>query len=170
MAITRLGGANAISGTIPAANVATLTFSNFPTDSVIQTKHYFISNSDTSTTSTSFVDIGSAFNFTPLSTNSILIIHITTDTKFQGGSIGQKIRLLKDGTALDPIGSNDAWLQYRDDAGTSNNHSSTAFFTKIANSSTSQIAFKLQQATFDDNTVAVGNWGNTEVVIQEIKE
>ena len=86
MAITRLGGANAISGTIPAANVATLTFSNFPTDSVIQTKHYFISNSDTSTTSTSFVDIGSAFNFTPLSTNSILIVNISTDLKHDDGS------------------------------------------------------------------------------------
>jgi len=36
MAITRLGGANAISGTIPAANVATLTSSNLPTGSVLQ--------------------------------------------------------------------------------------------------------------------------------------
>ena len=36
MAITRIGGANAISGTIPAANVATLTSSNLPTGSVIQ--------------------------------------------------------------------------------------------------------------------------------------
>ncbi len=37
MAITRLGGANAISGTIPAANVATLTSSNLPSGTVVQT-------------------------------------------------------------------------------------------------------------------------------------
>jgi len=136
---------------------------------LIQTKHYLIATETTGTTSTSFVDIGSAFNFTPLSDSSSLIIHITTDTKFTGGSIGHKIRLLKDGTAV-TVGANGAWLQYRSDSGTSNNHSSTAFFTKISNSSTSQIAFKLQQATFDDSTVSVGNWGNTEVVIQEIAQ
>ena len=168
MAITRLGGANAISGTIPAANVATLTFSNFPTDSVIQTKHYLIASTQISTTSTSFVDIGSAFNFTPLSTNSILIVNITTDMKHDSGN-GQQIRLLKDGTAVSPIGSNNSWLLYRSDPGTSNNHSSTTFFVKFTNSSTSQIAFKLQQKLFNTGTVAVGNWGNTEVAIQEIK-
>ena len=168
MAITRLGGANAISGTIPAANVATLTFSNFPTDSVIQTKHYLITSTASQTTSTSYVDIGSAFNFTPLSTSSILIVNISTDMKHDDG-IGQKIRLLKDGTAVTPIGGNDNWILYRDDNGTANNHAAASFFIKLANSSTSQIAFKLQQKLFNTGTVGVGNWGNTEVAIQEIK-
>jgi len=51
MAITRIGGANAISGTIPAANA--------PTGSVVQTVSG-ISTYGLSTTSTSYVDIESA--------------------------------------------------------------------------------------------------------------
>ena len=136
---------------------------------LIQTKYYLITSTQISTTSTSFVDLGSAFNFTPLSTNSIIIVNITTDMKHDSGN-GHQIRLLKDGTAVSPLGDNDSWLLYRSDPGTSNNHSSTAFFVKFTNSSTSQIAFKLQQKLFNTGTVGVGNWGNTEVVIQEIAQ
>ena len=136
---------------------------------LIQTKHYLIATTNQTSTSTSFVDIGSAFNFTPLSTNSILIVNISTDMKHDDG-YGQNIRLLKDGTAVTPIGSSNSWLFYRDDNGTANNHTASSFFIKLANSSTSQITFKLQQKVFNTGEVAVGNWGNTEVVIQEIAQ
>ena len=65
MAITRLGGANAISGTIPAANVATLTSSNLPTGSVIQEVHTTSNPASGSTTSTSYIDTGLSLAITP---------------------------------------------------------------------------------------------------------
>ena len=76
MAITRLGGANAISGTIPAANVATLTSSNFPTGSVLQVvRKYTASSAYITTTSTSYVASGFAKAITPTVVGSLLVIH-----------------------------------------------------------------------------------------------
>lgn len=73
MAITRLGGANAITGTIPAANVATLTSSNMPTGSVVQVKHGSLGAMTTS--STSYSIIGS-ISITPTSaSNKIFIMY-----------------------------------------------------------------------------------------------
>ena len=76
MAITRLGGANAISGTIPAANVDTLTSSNFPTGSVLQVKRkYTADSSHITTTSSSFVASGFQLAITPTVVGSLLIVH-----------------------------------------------------------------------------------------------
>ena len=76
MAITRLGGANAISGTIPAANVDTLTSSNFPTGSVLQVvRKYTASSGYINVTSTSFVGSGFSQAITPTVVGSLLIIH-----------------------------------------------------------------------------------------------
>tara|TARA_Y100001937_G_C6912788_1_gene238213 strand:- start:12 stop:569 length:558 start_codon:yes stop_codon:yes gene_type:complete len=59
VAITRISGANAISGTIPAANVATLTSSNLPTGTVLQTVSG-ISTYVFSSSSLSYTDIESS--------------------------------------------------------------------------------------------------------------
>ena len=73
MAITRIGGANAISGTIPAANVATLTSSNLPTGSVLQVVSSQYST-ETSSTSTTIIDTGLAASITPSSTSSKILV------------------------------------------------------------------------------------------------
>ena len=69
MAITRLGGANAISGAI--------TSSNFPTGSVLQVVNKYIANQDgqLSTTSTSFTASGISQAITPTVVGSLLIIN-----------------------------------------------------------------------------------------------
>ncbi len=74
MAITRLGGANAISGTIPAANVATLTSSNLPTGTVVQT----VSSGKatvSSINSTSYV-LAISLSITPTSTSNKIFIKL----------------------------------------------------------------------------------------------
>ena len=68
MAITRLGGANAISGAI--------TSSNFPTGSVIQVvRKYTADTGHINITSTSFVGSGFSQSITPTVVGSLLIIH-----------------------------------------------------------------------------------------------
>jgi len=74
VAITRIGGANAISGTIPAANIATLTSSNLPSGTIIQNVST-TSTSSYSTTSTSFQDATNyAVSITPSSSSNKVYI------------------------------------------------------------------------------------------------
>jgi len=101
MAITRLGGANAITGTIPASNVDTLTFANMPTGSVIQVKHGSLGAMNTS--STSYSIIGS-ISITPTSaSNKIFIMyenHQYIDQLTTNTWRGVLTRLLRDSTTL----------------------------------------------------------------------
>tara|TARA_R100000734_G_C3231260_1_gene39194 strand:+ start:5 stop:529 length:525 start_codon:yes stop_codon:yes gene_type:complete len=101
MAITRLGGANAISGTIPAANVATLTSSNLPAGSVIQVKHGSLGAM--STTATSYSIIGS-ISITPTSASNKVFIMYENHEYIQNYSTdawrGCLTQLLRDSTTL----------------------------------------------------------------------
>ena len=101
MAITRLGGANAVSGTIPAANVATLTFANMPTGSIIQVKHGTLDI--LSTSSTSYSIIGS-ISITPTSASNKIFITYTTHDYIQNGTTdewrGCLTKLLRDSTTI----------------------------------------------------------------------
>jgi hypothetical protein len=77
VAITRLGGANAISGTIPAANVATLLSSNMPSGSILQVQYNDITTNYTGTSSTNVDFPAWSFSFTPTSSSSkVLLIAI----------------------------------------------------------------------------------------------
>ena len=101
MAITRLGGANAISGTIPAANVATLTSSNLPAGSVIQVKHGTLGNM--ATQSSSYSIIGS-ISITPTSASNKIFIMYENHEYIQDWSSdawrGCLTKLLRDSTTL----------------------------------------------------------------------
>tara|TARA_R100000005_G_scaffold20109_1_gene8616 strand:+ start:49 stop:603 length:555 start_codon:yes stop_codon:yes gene_type:complete len=75
MAITRLVGANAISGTLPAANINSTSLGNVDVGKVLQVKQT-IKTDTFSTTSSSFVDItGLSVSITPSSSsNKIFVI------------------------------------------------------------------------------------------------
>ena len=139
----------------------------FPTDSIVQSKYYVVTSTQITTTSTSFVNAGSSFNFTPLLSSSTLAVIVTTDMRHDGGSDGCQIELHKDGSNI-VGGSSNNWLKYFAGA-TLNGHQTTSFFLKIANSSTSQITFQLKFKSFDAGTVGIGGFGNTDVLIHEIK-
>ena len=138
----------------------------FPTDSIVQSKYYSITTSQISTTSTSYVNAGSSFNFTPLLSSSTLVVIVTADMRHDGAD-GVQIELHKDGSNI-VGGSSNNWIKYA--AGvTLNNHQTTSYFLKIANSSTSQMTFQLKFKAFDAGTVSLGGFGDTDVLIHEIK-
>ena len=138
-----------------------------PTDSIIQTKYYQVITTATTTTSTSFTNLGSSFNFTPLSTSSNIFITVSTDSSHDSGSDGIQFRLNKDGTTI-TTGDNDNRIKYHAGA-TLNTHAISSWFEKISNTSTNQITFQLQFKTFDAGTARVGSFGDTAVLIKEIK-
>ena len=80
MAITRIGGANAITGTIPQGNIANASLgavtalpAAIPTGKVLQTVTA-TSTSSTATTSTSFVVTNLTLNITPSATSSKIYV------------------------------------------------------------------------------------------------
>ena len=83
MAITRLGSnqsinlANNVTGTLPAANVATLLSSNMPSGSILQVQYNDITTNYTGTSSTNVDFPAWSFSFTPTSSSSkVLLIAI----------------------------------------------------------------------------------------------
>ena len=95
MAITRIGGANAISGSI--------TSSNLPTGTVVQT----VNDSDTTNTvvsSTTYADTGLSASITPSSTSNKILIMISQDfqleTTTNADSVIGGFKLLRDSTTL----------------------------------------------------------------------
>ena len=104
MAITRLGGANAITGTLPAANINDTSIGNITalpaaiaTGKVLQV--VTTEKSDTfSSSSTSFTDItGMSVAITPSSSSNKILVLV--DIKM-GSSGSQTVRLLRDSTVI----------------------------------------------------------------------
>jgi len=103
MAITRLGGANAITGTIPQGNIANASLgavtalpAAIPTGKVLQT---VMGSSDTQLSSSNASDTLLTKAITPTATSSSILCMITlwmgADTNSNGG-----IKLLRDSTAI----------------------------------------------------------------------
>ena len=99
MAITRLGGANAITGTIPQGNIANASLgavtalpAAIPTGKVLQV----VTSTPTaifSTTSTSLVDTGYSVTITPTATNSKMIVEFSGNWGKQGGNGRNQIQI-----------------------------------------------------------------------------
>ena len=103
MAITRLGGANAISGTLPAANINSTSLGNVDVGKVLQVVSAF-KNDNFSTTSTSFTDITDlTLNITPTSSsNKILILgHAAVSCSLDDRNANLKIRKVIGATTTD---------------------------------------------------------------------
>jgi len=106
MAITRLGGANAITGTIPQGNIANASLgaitalpAAIPTGKILQVVSTAKTDT-TSTTSSSFVDIsGMTLSITPAATNSKILVKVQTYI-CGGSSANQPINLLRGSTVI----------------------------------------------------------------------
>ena len=100
MAITRLGGANAITGTLPAANINSTSLGNVDVGKVLQA----VSNASSvnrTTNSTSFVGSGLNVSITPSSaSNKILIMCNTGSMDFAGTASYTQLALYKDAAEL----------------------------------------------------------------------
>jgi hypothetical protein len=80
MAITRLGGANAITGTLPAANINSTSLGNVDVGKVLQVVQTVKTDTFTRSSNTSFVDItGVSVSITPSSTSSKILLMFDAD-------------------------------------------------------------------------------------------
>ena len=87
MALTRLGGANAISGTIPQGNIANASLgavtalpAAIPTGKVLQSVNTYVSSGDKTTTSNTFSDLsGVSLSITPSATSSKILLMVNTN-------------------------------------------------------------------------------------------
>ena len=154
MAITRLGGANAISGTLPAANINDTSIGNITSlpsgvtnaGKVLQVVQS-ITNTRVATTSTTFTNLFTA-NITPSATSSKIFITTSIpcrklDNAASNTSLG--LRLLRDSTTLNTFGSYVAWND-----NTALYEQETASFQYLDTpSSTSQITYKVQYKTMN---------------------
>ena len=152
MAITRLGGANAISGTLPAANINDTSIGNITAlpagvgGKVLQVVQG-LNATNTGTTSTTYSD-NISVNITPSSTSSKIFILATTPIRkvnSDASDTSAGLRILKDGSNLVEYGFYMAWhnnaSQY--------NQESASFNYLDSPSTTSQITYKSQFKTMN---------------------
>jgi hypothetical protein len=106
MAITRLGGANAITGTLPAANINDTSIGNITalpaaiaTGKVLQVVSTS-TNTDIVTTSTSFIDIGLELSITPSSASNKIFLIYTGVNETNGANKYCELQMLRDATQL----------------------------------------------------------------------
>ena len=164
MAITRLGGANAISGTIPAANVATLTSSNLPTGTIIQITDQVIISTQQATTTGDYHDLTSAtLNITPTSTSNKILLQAGINVETDETSSGHGLRFVRNGSTI--LTTNNKYMVL---GGAADRYYST--FTYVDSpSSTSQLTYKIQVACHASRQLYFQNSAQSTFIAMEIK-
>ena len=166
MAITRLGGANAISGTIPAANVATLTSSNFPAGSIVQVTDTTVISSEQILSSSSYADLTSVtVSITPNSTSSKIRLIANINAKYQDATAGYGLKFFRDTTNIFTTLTDYAVIR----KGTSTMRDNQTFYFLDSPSSTSSITYKVQVATHTNSEVRFHNSAQSIIYATEIK-
>jgi len=146
MAITRLGGANAITGTLPAANINDTSIGNITAlpagvgGKVLQVVQDTLT-SQFSTSSSTYADTGLTASITPSSTSNkiLILLDMLTCTVSANANNGIAVRILRDTTEV----FTDAWFIYNFD-GTAIQQNSGSFQYTDSPSSTSSLTYKVQ--------------------------
>jgi len=153
MAITRLGGANAITGTLPAANINDTSIGNITAlpagvgGKVLQVQN-MTTTSGTSTTSGSFVATSLTDTITPSATSSKILIIATGNLNNTTGSQWTYATIAKDGTNLgNGFGMTGVYA-------TGDNHSACTMTFLDSPSSTSSLTYDVRIRV----TGGTGNW------------
>jgi len=165
VAITRLGGANAISGTIPAANVATLTSSNLPTGTIIQVTDQVVISTQQTTSTGDYHDLTSAtLNITPTSTSNKILLQAQINVECDTANSGHGLRFVRSGTTI--LTTLNKYMVLGVSAG--DRHTST--FTYVDSpSSTSQLTYKIQVASHGSKQIHFQNSAQSTFIAMEIK-
>ena len=161
MAITRLGGANAISGIIPAANGGSGRAA--VTGNILQVASA-TDSSNRSTSSTSFVTAsnGMTINFTPSSTSSKVLVLLNANIQMTANNTGA-VTVYRDSTNL---GSSFGFgVSYA----TVNMSSGMSACYLDSPSTTSQVTYQTYFRSFDGNSVNLNGSGNiANLTVMEI--
>jgi hypothetical protein len=163
MAITRLGGANAISGTIPQGNIANASLgavtalpAAIPTGKILQVSSFVQASGGQTVSSSSYVDLTNiTLNITPSAASSkiLLTANLASELNINNGNRGYGMKFLRDSTAV--YGSGNTYEVYIQQTGTNTGqHHLTHQFNYIDSpNTTSQITYKVQVATEGGNAV-----------------
>jgi hypothetical protein len=167
MAITRLGGANAITGTLPAANINDTSIGNITAlpagvgGKVLQVVNASFSGDSSNTTSTSFVDTANILNITPLSSNSKIIVFFRRCSINCSRFWEQRIDLRLIETVTSTTISDKRYIG-QDGTGHSKFNIPVNLSGTFTNSSTAQKTFKMQLRKAEANATESGeinpNW------------
>ena len=156
MAITRLGGANAITGTLPAANIDSTSLGNVDVGKVLQVVQGAELTSQTTITSTSFSDAGISATITPSSTSSKILISVTFHVSARdsdGSNCYVETQLLRNSSSIYKAGRGQGYDQYYQIAGASSiDIWSMAYFDYLDSpSTTSATTYKIQGRNVSGN-------------------
>ena len=177
MAITRLGGANAITGTLPAANINDTSIGNITalpaaiaTGKVLQVVQD-TDSTETSTTSQTFVTSSLAVSITPSSTSNKILV-ISSSTFYCPGVFSNAdnlgIALYRDSTKIFDSSADARFGIYAD----SSNPESIATYSisyQDSPSSISAISYSLRFRSRDSGTVTYnGRSGTSSIIAMEI--
>ena len=160
MALTRLGGANAITGTLPAANINDTSIGNItslPTGvggKVLQVVQQS-STAKYETNSTSYSDVISKA-ITPVSSSSTIYVHFNTRVYMPTLGMEHNVKILRDSTTLDTYRG--AW---HTGSGTTARRESWEYYD-TSHGTTSSITYKIQQAAGSSNFVSMNPNGATD--------
>ena len=156
MAITRLGGANAITGTIPNSNLAA--------GNVIQVSDMVIITSAQTLTSATYTDLTSAtINITPSSTSNKIILTANINAKYDAAITGYGIKFLRDSTSIFTTSQNYANYKQND------NDRLMQFWNYIdAPSSTSELTYKIQTNVHNSGPVIFQDSSQSTFYLMEI--
>jgi len=174
MAITRLGGANAITGTIPQGNIANASLgavtalpAAIPTGKVLQQVHA-TTTTQVSSSSSTLADTTLTASITPSATSSKILVLATHNGNYVNASNinnALRINLFRDSTEIGRTGGV-GWIEITND-----NISASASFNVVDSpSSTSALTYKTKFANIN-NTAAVivqnsfgGDWVTTSYI------
>ena len=149
MAITRIGGATAITGTIPQGNIANASLgavtalpAAIATGSVLQVVQAITTTTVTHVSDGGQVDTGLTASITPSATSSKVLVLISQNNKLERGSaalLNYELRLFRDSTEVEYWDSVCAVEVQNDGSFYGSNH---AYHYQDSPSSTSSITYK----------------------------
>ncbi|MDC3267988.1 hypothetical protein OAU35_00240 [bacterium] len=172
MAITRLGGANAITGTIPQGNIANASLGAvtalpgaIATGKVLQVK-YDAHTAVASTTSSSYQDIPLSVSITPSSSSNKILcfVNLASIATSTSSTSAISVRILRDSTEV-AVTNNFGFGQT-----SGANYFTLGLHKEDSPSSTSALTYKVQFKNRESNTVTINsyNGNNSTLTVMEI--
>ena len=179
MAITRLGGATAITGTIPQGNIANASLGAvtalpgaIATGKVLQVVKAE-TNSEVGSTSTSYADTGLTAAITPSATSSKILILVQQAFEMQDpgdGTVGGNFKILRDSTSIYKDGP--AFSLFFDIGGADSPRMFNSYPMNYLDSpsSTSSITYKTQSAVYQsgDSLNSQPSGADSSIILMEI--
>ena len=157
MAITRLGGANAITGTIPTSVAP-------GQGKILQVSNQVIISTEQTLSTNTYTDLTSAtLNITPSSTSNKIFLSVAINCRHSVDGSGYGVKFVRDSSGV--FTTTNDYLAYAP-------YSPLRSYSTVqyidSPSSTSQITYKVQVASYFNNTIKFNNSAQSTFYAMEI--